>query len=257
MSKFPSGSRLNSEFAGMLDDEMKFLREDTGMSVTNAPAMVSRYLRGGMVEQSLTPETKGKIDSEGSVFRRVISPVQDFRSCFATANGVPSSISVGNSDEIDSHVDGVGQRETIEVKDDSRDELMARLSSAGDIVRRGLKKADEGDGYGVAQPIYFPGDFRFLSSFRSQTLMNEMETSSSFEQAQILSQHRPDPSLRINSGPLPFGQGEGVNRERRVPNNGDIPPLVAGSTSVRGNSGERSGRKIFRIVFTKYGNHFP
>ncbi len=52
-----------------------------------------------------------------------------------------------------------------------------------------------------------------------------MELSSSLEQAQILSQRRLDPSLRINSGPLPFHLGETVNRERSaLPNGGTLPP---------------------------------
>ncbi len=70
--------------------------------------------------------------------------------------------------------------------------------------------------------------------------------SSSLEQAQILSQRRLDPSLRINSGPLPFHLGEGVNRERSaLPNNGGTLPLVTESTSLGENLGEQKGGKIF------------
>jgi hypothetical protein len=62
------------------------------------------------------------------------------------------------------------------------------------------------------------------------------------EQAQILPQRRLDPSLRINSGPLPFSQGEGVNRERSaLPNNGGIIPLSNGEYFVGREFGGANG----------------
>jgi hypothetical protein len=70
-----------------------------------------------------------------------------------------------------------------------------------------------------------------------------MELSSSLEQAQILPQRRLDPSLRINSGPLPFHLGEGVSWERSaLPNNGGTLPPSNGEYFVgresRGAKGE-------------------
>jgi hypothetical protein len=86
---------------------------------------------------------------------------------------------------------------------------------------------------------------------------DEMELSSSLEQAQILPQRRLDPSLRMNSGPLPFYLGEGVNRERSaLPNNGGILPLVTESTSLGENPGEQKGRKIFLNILEGVGRMF-
>ncbi len=70
-----------------------------------------------------------------------------------------------------------------------------------------------------------------------------MELSSSLEQAQILPHRRLDSFLRINSGPLPFHLGEGVNRERSaLPDNGDTLPPSNGEYFVgresRGAKGE-------------------
>jgi hypothetical protein len=73
----------------------------------------------------------------------------------------------------------------------------------------------------------------------SQAQGHELELSSSPEQSQI-PPHRPlDPSLRINSGPLPLNQGEGLNGQRRVPSNGGI---------FTPSSGEYFGRRESRRV---------
>jgi hypothetical protein len=69
--------------------------------------------------------------------------------------------------------------------------------------------------------------------------------SSSLEQAQILPQRRLDPSLRINSGPLPFRLGEGVNRERSaLPNNGGTLPPSNGEYFVGRESGGTKGEDV-------------
>ena len=76
--------------------------------------------------------------------------------------------------------------------------------------------------------------------------------SSSLKQAQILPQRRLDPSLRINSGPLPLRLGEGVNRERSaLPNNGGILPPSNGEYFVGRESGGTKGRTFLSRVLCR------
>ncbi len=83
---------------------------------------------------------------------------------------------------------------------------------------------------------------------------NVMDTSSFLEQAQIPSQLRPDPSLRINNGPLPLGAGEGVNREMRVPSNeGIFPPSSGVSVYVeRESRGARWEKDLPEVGLSPY-----
>jgi hypothetical protein len=123
MSNRQLGSHQKSEQTDMLNEHGESSGDDMAMYTgeANARTAMSRYSRGRMDEQTLTPENMRSLDLGGSVFRHVMSPVQSFRPRFETFTGRKSPFSSKTHD-------GTGRGETMEVKADDL-ERMARSNS--------------------------------------------------------------------------------------------------------------------------------